>query len=67
VLVRSDAALRVARYLGGWFRLMQPLELVPRVVRDAVYDLIARHRHHLSGSAPSCLVPSREERDRFLD
>lgn len=67
VLVRSDAALRVAAYLGGWFTLAWPARLLPRFLRDGVYDTIARHRHRLLGGGPSCLVPAPEERDRFLD
>ena len=67
VLVRSDAALRVAAYLGGWFTLTRLGALVPRPIRDRAYDLIARHRHRLVGAGPSCLVPSAEVRGRFLD
>jgi len=67
VLVQSDAALRVARYLGGWWTLVLPLRLIPRAVRDAAYNLIARHRHSLIGSGPSCLLPPPEVRERFLD
>jgi predicted DCC family thiol-disulfide oxidoreductase YuxK len=67
VLVRSDAALRVAAYLGGWFTLARVLGLVPRALRDQAYDLVARHRHRLLADGPSCLVPSADVRGRFLD
>jgi predicted DCC family thiol-disulfide oxidoreductase YuxK len=67
VLVRSDAAIRVAGYLGGWFNLVRLGRLLPRFVRDGLYDAIARHRHRLLGSGPSCLVPAPEVRERFLD
>lgn len=67
VLVRSDAALRVARYLGGWWRLALLARALPRPVRDAGYDLIARHRHRLLDSGSSCLVPTPDMRERFLD
>ena len=67
VFVRSDAALRVAGYLGGWWTLVLAGRLVPRALRDAAYDLIARHRHRLVGGGPSCLVPAPEVRERFLD
>jgi predicted DCC family thiol-disulfide oxidoreductase YuxK len=67
VLLRSDAALRVAAYLGGWFHLMRVAAVLPRRLRDAAYDLVARHRHQLSGDGPSCLVPGPEVRARFLD
>jgi predicted DCC family thiol-disulfide oxidoreductase YuxK len=67
VLVRSDAAIRVAGYLGGWFHLVRLGRLLPRFVRDGLYDTIARHRHRLLGNGPSCLVPAPEVRERFLD
>jgi predicted DCC family thiol-disulfide oxidoreductase YuxK len=63
--VRSDAALRLLNYLGGWWSVGRVIRIVPRSVRDAAYDLIARHRHHLSRT--DCLVPSAAERRRFLD
>jgi predicted DCC family thiol-disulfide oxidoreductase YuxK len=67
VMVRSDAALRVARYLGGWWNLTLIGGLLPRRVRDALYNLIARHRHRLLDTDPSCLLPEPEVRERFLD
>jgi len=64
--IRSAAALRVLRYLGGSWSVLAALgAIVPRVIRDPVYDLIARHRHELG--AESCLMPSPEQRARFLD
>jgi len=65
VLLRSDAALRVAAYLGGWFHLARVAAVLPRPVRDAAYNLVARHRHQLT--APNCLVPAPDARARFLD
>lgn len=67
ILTRSSAALRVAAYLGGWWRLAAVAWLVPRPVRDAVYRLIAKHRHQLSGRGTQCLVPTPEQRVRFLE
>lgn len=67
VLVRSEAAMAVGRYLGGgWSVVAQLAALVPRGVRDWAYDLIARHRHKLTRNGPECLVPTPEERARFL-
>jgi len=67
VLLRSDAALRVAAYLGGWFHLARVAAVLPRPVRDAAYNLVARHRHQLTGEASHCLVPAPDARARFLD
>ena len=68
VHVRSDAALRTLRYLGGvWSALGVAGGLVPGFVRDRVYDLIARHRHRLVRADASCLLPTPEQRARFVD
>lgn len=64
VLVRSGAVLRVAEYLGGAWRLAMVLWLVPRPLRDAVYRVIARHRHRVARA--ECLVPTPAQRRRFL-
>ena len=66
VYTRSDAALRIARYLGGAWHLARIARLVPRGIRDGVYDLVARHRHRLSSGGAACLVPGAEVRGRFL-
>ena len=67
VLVRSDAALAVARYVGGWWRLALIGRIVPRAPRDAVYRFVARHRHRLPGSPATCVLPTPEIMARFLD
>jgi predicted DCC family thiol-disulfide oxidoreductase YuxK len=67
VATRSTAALRVARYLGGAWHLLRLGWIVPRPMRDAVYDLIARHRHRIPFQADACALPAPEVRERFLD
>lgn len=65
IRVRSDAALAVLRELGGIWRLVGWLRVVPRVVRDGVYDFIARRRYQWFGKEESCLVPAPGMRARF--
>jgi predicted DCC family thiol-disulfide oxidoreductase YuxK len=68
VYTRSDAALRVMAHLPGiWLPLAGALKVFPRSVRDAVYDWVARNRYRWFGRRESCLVPTPELRDRFLD
>jgi predicted DCC family thiol-disulfide oxidoreductase YuxK len=43
------------------------LRLVPRFIRDAVYDWVARNRYGWFGKRDSCRLPSSEERAVFLD
>jgi len=66
LLTRSAAGLRVARYLGGVWHLAAVARLIPRFIRDSLYDLLARHRHQLTRGGRQCLVPSPEQRARFL-
>jgi predicted DCC family thiol-disulfide oxidoreductase YuxK len=66
IFVRSCAGLRLAAYLGGVWRAALLGWLLPRAVRDALYDFIARHRHGLSTTQPQCMVPHGDARDRFL-
>lgn len=69
VLVRAEAALRVLAYLGGaWAALAAVGRLVPRVLRDGAYDLVARVRYRLAGRvAAECALPAPAQRGRFLD
>ena len=65
VRVRSAAALAAMAHLGGmWAAVATIGRLVPRVLRDAIYDQIARRRFNIA--APACLLPSAEHRVRFL-
>ncbi|MBI3652463.1 MAG: DUF393 domain-containing protein [Acidobacteria bacterium] len=67
VFIRSNAALQLARYLGGWWKLLLVFYVVPRPVRDFFYDLFAKYRYRFFGKYDSCLLPTPEMRARFLD
>ncbi|MFB6105545.1 MAG: thiol-disulfide oxidoreductase DCC family protein [Halobacteriaceae archaeon] len=64
---KSSAALRIAYHLGGVYRLLYALRVVPRPVRDAVYDLVANHRYQVFGRKDACMVPTPDVQSRFLD
>jgi predicted DCC family thiol-disulfide oxidoreductase YuxK len=64
---QSDAVLELAAGLGGLWRLLSWLRIVPRPVRDALYRFIARNRYRWFGQRQQCRLPSPAERARFLD
>jgi predicted DCC family thiol-disulfide oxidoreductase YuxK len=64
---RSDAALRVARHLGRGWPLLGGFRVVPRFVRDRVYDWIAANRYQWFGRRDECMIPTPELRARFLE
>ena len=66
VLVRSDAALRLAKYLGGYWHLARVAGVLPRRLRDFCYDAFARRRYRWFGRVDACELPAPEVRARFL-
>ena len=62
----SDAILRVLTGLGGAWRVVHVLRLIPAALRDPMYRLIARNRYRWFGRREACLVPDAAARDRFL-
>jgi predicted DCC family thiol-disulfide oxidoreductase YuxK len=66
-LVRSDAAVEVARHLRFPWSAFAIFGILPRALRDPAYRLVARNRYAWFGRRGSCFVPSPEERGRFLD
>ncbi|MFQ5505309.1 MAG: thiol-disulfide oxidoreductase DCC family protein [Planctomycetota bacterium] len=66
VHLRSTAVLRIFRLLRWPWPLLYGCILVPRILRDFVYDRIARHRYPWFGRRESCRVPGPELGERFL-
>jgi predicted DCC family thiol-disulfide oxidoreductase YuxK len=63
---KSDAALTVLSSLPGW-RWTRALFGVPKPLRNAVYNLIARNRYRIFGKYDECFVPDAEMRARVLE
>ena len=66
VYTKSDAALRVAGHLGAPWSAAKALLALPRVLRDGVYDVVAKNRYAWFGKQESCRVPTPELRARFI-
>lgn len=64
---RSDAALRIARQLNGGWRLFYGFIIVPRFIRDGIYNLIGKNRYKLFGKKDACWIPTPELKSRFKD
>jgi predicted DCC family thiol-disulfide oxidoreductase YuxK len=52
--------------LGGGWRLLSLLCLIPAPIADWLYDRIARNRYRLFGRTDSCMIPPPEWRERFI-
>ena len=64
---RSGAVLRILGQMGGMWSSAYLLLVVPAPVRDWVYGLIARNRYKFFGKREACRMPTKEEREKFLD
>lgn len=63
---QSEAVLQIALLMGGPYRLLRLGYIVPSLLRNAVYQFIARNRHKWFGATTSCLLPSHAHKGRFL-
>lgn len=63
--VRSTAALKIMRRLGGFWPLTYAAIILPVFLRDFIYKLIARNRYRF-GKQESCMLPTPELKMRFL-
>lgn len=65
--LRSTAALRVMRQLGGFYGFLGSLLLlIPSPLRDWGYKLVAKNRYRWFGEKDTCRLPTPEERALFL-
>jgi len=63
---KSSAALRIAKYLSGGWSLLYGFIIVPKFIRNAVYDYIAKHRYKWYGKKESCMIPTPKLQAKFL-
>lgn len=61
-----DAVLKIGKELGGIYRLVGIVGILPRAWRLSLYQWIARNRYSWFGKRQSCFLPTAEERARFI-
>lgn len=67
VYTSSTAAIRVCRYLGGLWPLMIGFIIVPKFIRDGIYNWVSKNRYKWFGKREECMIPSPEVKMRFLN
>ena len=66
LFTRSTAAIKMFSQLTGW-KWVKILSIVPKFLRDAVYNLIAKNRYKWFGKKEECWLPTPDLKERFLD
>ena len=62
----SDVLNMISNQLGGIWLLVKPFYLIPKGLRDFVYNWIANNRYNWFGQADSCILPDESVRSRFV-
>jgi predicted DCC family thiol-disulfide oxidoreductase YuxK len=66
LLYKSDAALAIASKLSGIWPAFTVFKILPRSIRDYLYDWIAKNRYKWFGKEDTCRLPTDAERAKFL-
>jgi predicted DCC family thiol-disulfide oxidoreductase YuxK len=67
VYTQSSAALRICKHLDGGWKLFYGLIIIPKLIRDFFYNIIARNRYKWFGKKENCMVPPPGWKERFLE
>jgi predicted DCC family thiol-disulfide oxidoreductase YuxK len=63
---RSGAVVRTLAAMGGAWRLVFGLLVIPAFLRDSIYTFVARHRYEWFGKQDACRLPTPELKAKFL-
>jgi len=63
---KSTAILKIFKNLTSLWRLSYIFIIIPKFIRDFVYDIVAKYRYKWFGEKNSCMIPSKELKNRFL-
>lgn len=66
VYYKSRAALEIAKKLKGLWPLFYGFIIVPKFLRDPIYDWIAKNRYKWFGKRDTCRLPNEDEKAKFL-
>lgn len=64
---KSNAALQIAKHLGGFFHFGTLFRIIPSSLRNILYDYIARNRYQWYGKKETCLLPTDALKTKFLE
>jgi predicted DCC family thiol-disulfide oxidoreductase YuxK len=65
--LRSDAAIEIAKSLDAPWPLLRFIRFVPKVIRDGLYNAVAKRRYSLFGTRAICILPTEEIKQRFIE
>lgn len=64
--IKSDAAFLILNDLKHWLKFFKFLKIIPKSVRDLVYDYIAKNRKKLFRKKFYCMIPNEQIKSKFI-
>ncbi|MGJ4748270.1 thiol-disulfide oxidoreductase DCC family protein [Leptospira sp. SA-E8] len=64
--IKSNAILEICGKLGSFWKILKLGYIIPRPIRNILYDLIAKNRYKLFGKREACRMPTPELKERIL-
>jgi predicted DCC family thiol-disulfide oxidoreductase YuxK len=66
VYYKSAAIIEITKLISGWPRILRYSYIFPSVLRDGIYNIIAKNRYRFFGKRTACAIPINANKKRFL-
>ena len=67
LFTKSTAILKISKKLNGIYPLFYAFIIVPTFIRDGIYNFISKNRYQWFGKKESCMIPTEDLKERFLE
>lgn len=67
LFTKSTAILKISKKLNGIYPLFYAFIIVPTFIRDGIYNFISKNRYQWFGKKESCMIPTDDLKERFLE
>jgi predicted DCC family thiol-disulfide oxidoreductase YuxK len=67
IYTQSSAVFRISKELNWPWKILFAFIIIPKFIRDFIYNIFAKNRYKWYGKKETCRIPTKEERERFLD
>ena len=67
ISVKSKAVIDIINSLGSFYKIISILNIIPSILLDCIYDLVAKNRYSWFGKKSSCPMPDKKIVSQFIE
>ena len=67
ISVKSKAVIDIINSLGSFYKIISILNIIPSILLDYIYDLVAKNRYSWFGKKSSCPMPDKKIVSQFIE